>query len=82
MKSIEEIKKNIDSWVNQKLKEVEEEEQEFKVFEIPLDEIRKPMPDWADVYKNIPVTFEELINFDRDKKTGMLKLPKPPNECI
>lgn len=82
MRSIAEIKKDIDDWVSRKLLEVEKEEQEFKVFEIPLNKIRKPMPDWADVYKNIPVTFDELIDFDRDKKTKMLKLPKPPNECI
>lgn len=82
MKSIKEIKLSLDAWINKKLKEVEEQEQEFKVFEIPLDSIRNPKPDWSNVYKKTPVTFDELISFDIDKKTGMLKPPTPPNKCI
>lgn len=82
MKSIKEIKLSLDAWINKKLKEVEEQEQEFKVFEIPLDSIRNPKPDWSNVYKKTPVTFDELISFDINKKTGMLKSPTPPNKCI
>ena len=82
MNSILEIKTKIDKWVDQKLREVERQEQEFRVFEIPLDSIKQPKPDWANVYKNTPVSFEELISFDIDKKTGILKSPTPPNRCV
>ena len=48
---------------------------EFKVFEIQYDEIRNPKPDWGNVYKNIPVSHEEMIKFDKNKNWS----PKNPD---
>lgn len=82
MKFFSNIIDNINKWLDEKLKEVKEQEMEFKVFEIQYDEIRNPKPDWGNVYKNIPVSHEEMIKFDKNKKTGALKPPTPPTKSL
>ena len=53
MKFFQNIYDNANKWLDSKLKEVEQQEREFQVFEIQYDEIKNPKPDWANVYKNI-----------------------------
>ena len=79
MKFFQNIYDNANKWLDSKLKEVEEQEREFKVFEIEYDEIKNPKPDWANVYKNIPVSYEEMVKFDKNKKTGFFKISNSSN---
>lgn len=82
MKFIESLKSKIQKKIlDQKIKLLESQ-MEFRPFEIFNEDLKYSKADWKNFYKNINIEFDDLINHDADKSTGLLKTPEPPNKCL
>ena len=82
MKGIDNFFENLNNQLDREVSKVAEESEQHLKKTVSEDRIVKNMSDWANVYDNTPVSFEEMIEMDTDKKTGLLQSPIAPNKCI
>ena len=82
MKGIDNFFENLNNWLDREVSKVAEESEQHLKKTVSEDRIVKNMSDWANVYDNTPVSFEEMIEMDTDKKTGLLQSPIAPHKCI
>ena len=82
MKGIDNFFENLNNSLDREVSKVAEESEQHLKKTVSEDRIVKNMSDWANVYDNTPVSFEEMIEMDTDKKTGLLQSPIAPNKCI
>lgn len=82
MKGIDKFFENLNKWLDKEVSKVAEESEQHSKKTVGEDRVVKNMSDWANVYDNTPVSFEEMIEMDTDKKTGLLQAPLAPNRCI
>ena len=82
MKGIDKFFENLNKWLDKEVAKVTEESEQQAKKTVSPDRIAKNMSDWANIYDNTPISFEEMMEFDTDKKTGLLKAPTEANRCI